>query len=137
MSLIGSELEMGGHAWRVASVRREGPEWRVVLKTLAEGAGTMTARTEGVDPPTTLGDLRHALQRPESRTFLDELGARWRAEVIPDYGSPNGANVMVLSAEMSSDRHKLAYTSLASLAVLTDGDPRKSLEAARRMHATG
>ncbi|MGI9627585.1 MAG: hypothetical protein ACR2QM_12165, partial [Longimicrobiales bacterium] len=67
MSLIGSELETGGHAWRVASVVREGPEWRILLKT-RDGSGTLTARTEGVAAPTTLGDLRQALVRPEART---------------------------------------------------------------------
>ncbi|MGI9627333.1 MAG: hypothetical protein ACR2QM_10895, partial [Longimicrobiales bacterium] len=111
---------------------REGPEWRILLKT-RDGSGTITARTEGVSAPTTLGDLRQALERPEARTFLDESGARWRAELIPNYeGGQADGELLMLSAERRSDRLKIRYASLASLSVLTDVQLRKSLEAARR-----
>ena len=133
MSLVGSELEMGGHGWRVTSVVREGPEWRIVLKTLDGASGTITTRTEGVDPPTTPGELRHALERPESRSFLDEAGARWRAELVPRLeGGKSVGEMLVLAAERTSERYRMPYTTLASLAVLSDRDLRASLSAARR-----
>ncbi len=132
MSIVGAQLELGGHAWRVASVVREGPAWKLVLRTADGESGTMTARVEGAQPPQTLGEVRNALENPDSRTFLDESGSPWRAELVPRYkdGQELG-RLLVLTSKRSSERHKLVFTSVVGLAVLTDQDLRAWLKAGR------
>lgn len=136
MSLVGSRFELGGHTWRVTSVLREGPAWRVVMKAAGSPESTMTVKIDGTSPPGSLGPVRDALQDPEARSFADEGGARWKAELVPQWQDGRFlGRVMILSATGRSARFKVHYTALASLAVLTDGDLRQWLAAARRTAA--
>lgn len=132
MSIVGTQIDLGGHQWRVASVVREGPAWKLVLRTADGESGTMTARVEGVQPPQSLGEVRNALENPDARTFLDAAGGRWRAELMPHV--QNGqmlGRLLILTSERSSERHKLRFTAVVGLAVLTDKDLRAWLEAGR------
>jgi hypothetical protein len=92
----------------------------------------MTSRVEGASPPQSLGEVRNALENPDARTFLDAAGAPWRAELMPHYqdGQMVG-RLLILRSERSSERHKLRFTSVVGLAVLTDHDLRAWLEAGR------
>lgn len=136
MSIVGTQIDLGGHRWKVASVVREGPAWKLVLRTADGESGTMTARVEGVTPPQSLGEVRNALESPDARTFRDEAGNRWRAELVPHFqdGQVVG-RIMILSSQRSSERHKLRFTSVVGLAVLTDDDLRAWLEAGRSARA--
>lgn len=128
MSLMGHELELGGRRWAVASVVREGPEWRILLRGTDDPKATLTTRHEGVTPPGSVGELRSALSRPESRTFVDERGDRWKVEVIPRMES--GRRVgddLSFSAAMTSQRLRVRHDTVTSIAVVTDGELRKSL----------
>jgi len=132
MSIVGAQIDLGGHAWRIASVVREGPAWKLVLRTSDGEAGTMTARVEGTHPPQTLGEVRNALENPDSRTFLDASGSPWRAELIPQYKNGQAlGRLLVLTSKRSSERHKLVFTPVVGLAVLTDQDLRAWLKAGR------
>ena len=132
MGLIGSQIETGGRNWRVASIVRGGPEFRIVFRAVDEPGDTLTARVEGVTPPSSLGDLRAALSHAEARTFHDETGARWKVEIRPHFegGRPKG-EYLVFSAEMSSERFKMRHDSPMRLSSLSDVELRKGLRWAR------
>ncbi len=137
MSLLGFELEIGGRAWSVVSNVREGPEWRIILRGVDDPRCTITARFEGASPPTSIGDLRGTLANPESRTFRDEQGDRWRVEVIPrmEKGRKIG-DYLSFSAEMKSQRLRIPHDSITSIATVSDAELRKGLRWAMSSQTT-
>lgn len=117
VSIIGLTLEHGEHPWEVTSVRREGPEYRITLRSARDQRCRLIAYVEGPAAPQT-PQLRHALATARYRSFVDNQDRVWRAEISPRYelGTLQG-NWLVFSAEDGPDRAKFPY----------DGEPALGL----------
>lgn len=120
MSIMGLTVEQGGHPWEVTAVRREGPEWRVTLRSAREPRCRLIAYIEGPGKPQAT-QLKHALADARYRWFIDNSNRVWRAEISPryEYGTLHGSWI-VFSAEDGPDRTKYAYEGSAGLGILPE-----------------
>lgn len=120
MSLSGTRFEQGGHTWEVTSSRREGPEWRINLRSVSEPRCRMTGYLETARPPHT-SDVVRGLKEPRYRWFVDNEDRVWRAEVSPryDFGRVVGAWV-VFAADDGPDREKYSLDAAPELGMLQD-----------------
>ena len=134
MSIVGLTLEHAGEQWDVATVRREGPEWRIAVTSTQDPRRRLIAYTEGPSAPQS-GDVRHALAESRFRTFPDNEGRVWRAEISPryEYGSVHGS-WLVFSAEDGPDRAKFAFEGSGGLGLLPEIKLLEFLLRARKGH---
>ncbi len=120
MSIVGLTLEHNGHPWEVTAARREGPEWRITLRSVPDPRCRLIAYSEGSVAPQAPA-LRHLLADARYRWFVDNQDRVWRAEISPryEYGAVQGS-WLVFSAEDGPDRAKFAYEAATGLGVLPD-----------------
>lgn len=120
MSIVGLTVEHGEHPWEVTAVRREGPEFRITLRSARDQRCRLIAYLEGPAVPQA-GQIRHAMAEARYRSFVDNGDRVWRAEISPRYelGAIQGS-WLVFSAEDGPDRAKYAYEEQTGLGLLPE-----------------
>ena len=128
MSIANLELELVERRWKVASVVREGPAWRILLRATEEPHDTMTLRHTGTKPPASIGEMKTALRNPVTRTMTDEAGQRWRVEVVPRMeGGRHVGEQLAFSAERTSQRVRVNVDTMTNVAHVPDFELRRAL----------
>ena len=120
MGIQGTKIPRGGHTWEVTSAKREGPQWRVSLKSVEDPRCRLQTYVEGARPPQA-SMLAVAVQQPQYRWFVDNQDRVWRAETGPRYelGQMLG-QVITFSPETGQDRYRYPYEEVESLGLIQD-----------------
>jgi len=120
VSIVGLRMDQGGHNWEVTAARREGPEWRITLRSAGDPRCRLVVYIEGPETPGSTTVTR-ALAQARYRWFVDNQDRVWRAEVSPRYelGTLRG-HWVVFSAEDGPDREKYSADQVLPLGALPD-----------------